>query len=89
MDFSVDFAVRFSADLSFKTHIVTGPLFILCWNLFPTSPYARYFAAAIPCALVTKFTLIGLGILKDEVTVKSMSRSGVCTVISISNFYTI
>eukprot|EP01114_Cavostelium_apophysatum_P014800 TRINITY_DN3922_c1_g2_i3.p1 TRINITY_DN3922_c1_g2~~TRINITY_DN3922_c1_g2_i3.p1 ORF type:complete len:261 (+),score=-4.60 TRINITY_DN3922_c1_g2_i3:267-1049(+) len=58
-------------------HIITGPLFILCWNVFPYhSPSSRYFAAVIPLMISVLFALIGLGIVKDEATVKSMSRSG-------------
>jgi len=39
-------------------------------------PSARYFAVSIPSAVTLNFILIGLGILKDEETIKSMSRTG-------------
>ena len=38
--------------------------------------YARYFASSVPLVFAIKFGLVGLGVLIDEATVKSMSRSG-------------
>ena len=57
-------------------HIGTGPLFVLTWLLFDNAPAARWMAAAVPFAITVQFALIGLGIMKDEASVKSMSRSG-------------
>jgi phytol kinase len=57
-------------------HILTGPLFVLCWLLFPDVWYARWLAALVPFAITLQFLLIGLGIMKDEASVKAMSRSG-------------
>jgi phytol kinase len=57
-------------------HILTGPLFVLCWLLFPDVWYARWLAALVPFAITAQFALIGLGIMKDEASVKAMSRSG-------------
>ena len=57
-------------------HIFTGPLFVLCWLLYDSSPGARYLAAVIPAIITLQFALIGLGIIKDEASVKAMSRSG-------------
>ena len=57
-------------------HILTGPLFVLCWLLFPDVWYARWLAALVPFAITVQFALIGLGIMKDEASVKAMSRSG-------------
>ena len=57
-------------------HIGTGPIFVLCWLLFPGEWYDRYLAALIPGLITVQFALIGLGILKDEASVKAMSRSG-------------
>jgi len=57
-------------------HIGTGPLYILSWNIFPRVHSARYFGALLPFAIVLNFALVGLGILKDEETVRSMSRTG-------------
>ncbi|MGA2504107.1 MAG: phosphatidate cytidylyltransferase [Anaerolineales bacterium] len=57
-------------------HIFTGPLFVLCWLLFPEVWYSRWLAALVPFAITVQFALIGLGIMKDEASVKAMSRSG-------------
>jgi phytol kinase len=58
-------------------HILTGPLFVLCWLLFkPEAPEARWLAALVPLMFTVQFALIGLGIVKDEASVKAMSRSG-------------
>jgi len=57
-------------------HILTGPLFVLCWLLFPNLWYSRWLAALVPFAITVQFALIGLGIIKDEASVKAMSRSG-------------
>lgn len=75
-----DFAAHrgwISSGLSRKfIHTGTGPLFVLCWLLFPDEPNARYFAALIPLVITLQFILVGFGILKDEAAVKAMSRSG-------------
>lgn len=68
--------VRLGILSSIQIHIGTGPLFILCWNIFPVSPYARYWASSIPLGIIIKFGAVGLRLIKDEETVKSMSRSG-------------
>jgi phytol kinase len=57
-------------------HIGTGPLFVLCWLLFPPSPGARYVAALVPLAITIQFALVGLGLLKDPAAVQAMSRTG-------------
>jgi len=57
-------------------HIGTGPIFVLCWLLFPESPYNRYLAALVPFAITIQFALVGLGIMKDQAAVDAMSRSG-------------
>ncbi|MCE9645723.1 MAG: phosphatidate cytidylyltransferase [Chloroflexi bacterium] len=57
-------------------HIGTGPIFVLCWFLFRDTPDARWLAALVPFAITIQFALIGLGIMKDEASVKSMSRTG-------------
>ena len=57
-------------------HITTGPVFVLCWFLFPETPEARWWAAAVPFLITLQFALIGLGLLKDEASVQAMSRSG-------------
>lgn len=57
-------------------HIGTGPLFVLCWFLFNDAPEARWLAALVPFAVTAQFALIGLGVIKDEASVKAMSRTG-------------
>lgn len=57
-------------------HIGTGPLYVLCWLLFQDTPEARWLAALVPLAITVQFALIGLGIIKDEASVKAMSRNG-------------
>jgi phytol kinase len=57
-------------------HIGTGPLFVLCWFLFRDTPDARWLAALVPFSITVQFALIGLGVIKDEASVKAMSRTG-------------
>ncbi|RJP48824.1 MAG: phosphatidate cytidylyltransferase [Anaerolineaceae bacterium] len=57
-------------------HITTGPVFVLCWFLFPETPEARWWAAAVPLLIALQFAFIGLGLLKDEASVQAMSRTG-------------
>lgn len=57
-------------------HIGTGPIFVLCWLLFPEDPLSRYFAAFIPFLISIQFFLIGMGIIKDQASVEAMSRTG-------------
>jgi phytol kinase len=57
-------------------HILTGPLFVLCWLLFPDVWYSRWLAALVPLLFTVQFALIGLGLVKDEASVKAMSRTG-------------
>jgi len=57
-------------------HIGTGPIFLLCWNFFSTSPSARFLAALIPLAITAQFFLVGMGWMKDPAAVDAMSRTG-------------
>jgi phytol kinase len=57
-------------------HIGTGPIFVLCWLLYSGEPQSRWLAALVPAAITLQFALIGLGALKDQDTVRAMSRSG-------------
>jgi phytol kinase len=57
-------------------HIGTGPLFVLCWLLFNDNPINRFLAALVPLAFTIQFLLIGIGLIKDEASIKAMSRSG-------------
>ncbi len=57
-------------------HIGTGPVFVLCWLLFPDHLLSRYAAAIVPFLITTQFFLVGTGIISDPATVKAMSRTG-------------
>lgn len=57
-------------------HISVGLVFMLCWPLFSSGRRGALLAAFIPGSNIVKVLLIGLGIWKDEATVKSMSRYG-------------
>jgi phytol kinase len=57
-------------------HIGTGPIFVMCWLLFPDVWYARYLAALVPGLITVQFALTGMGVIMDEASVKAMSRSG-------------
>lgn len=57
-------------------HIGTGPIFVLCWLMYPDVWISRWLAALVPLLITVQFALVGFGILKDEAAVKAMSRSG-------------
>jgi phytol kinase len=75
-----DFAAHrgwISSQLSRKIiHMGTGPIFILCWLLFPNDGSSRYLAALVPMIFSLQFLLIGIGVLHDDAAVQAMSRSG-------------
>lgn len=57
-------------------HIGTGPLFVICWNLFSASAQARYLAALVPLAITFQFFLVGIGVMQDPAAVEAMTRTG-------------
>lgn len=57
-------------------HIGTGPIFVLCWLFFNNDPSVRWMAAIVPLLITIQFILIGVGVIKDEASVKAMSRTG-------------
>jgi len=58
-------------------HVSTGPIYILCWNLFSGEKWqAPLMCSIVPLFITANFALLGLGIMKDPAAVKSMSRSG-------------
>lgn len=57
-------------------HIGTGPIFVLCWLMFPDQPISRWLAALVPLLITIQFALVGTGLMQDEAAVKAMSRSG-------------
>ncbi|KAL0377284.1 UNVERIFIED_CONTAM: putative phytol kinase, chloroplastic [Sesamum radiatum] len=57
-------------------HVTVGLAFMLCWPMFSSGRQGAILAALIPGINIIKMLLLGLGIWKDDATVKSMSRSG-------------
>jgi phytol kinase len=57
-------------------HIGTGPIFVLCWLMYPEMQISRWLAALVPFVITIQFALVGTGILKDDTAVKAMSRTG-------------
>lgn len=57
-------------------HIGTGPIFVLCWVFFDDSDQARFLAALVPGGITLQFLLVGLGVMRDEGSVQSMTRHG-------------
>ena len=57
-------------------HIGTGPIFVLCWLMYPDVQISRWLAALVPLVITAQFAGVGTGILKDESAVKAMSRTG-------------
>ncbi|XP_047952623.1 farnesol kinase, chloroplastic-like isoform X1 [Salvia hispanica] len=57
-------------------HITLGLAFMLCWPMFSPGRQGAIFAALIPAVNIIKMLLMGLGIWKDDATVKSMTRDG-------------
>ncbi|KGN65833.1 farnesol kinase, chloroplastic [Cucumis sativus] len=57
-------------------HISIGLAFMLCWPMFSSGYQGAILASLIPGANVMRMLLLGFGILKDEATLKSMSRYG-------------
>ncbi|XP_047981943.1 probable phytol kinase 3, chloroplastic [Salvia hispanica] len=57
-------------------HITVGLAFMLCWPMFSSGRQGALFAALIPAVNIIKMLLTGLGILKDDATVLSMTRYG-------------
>ena len=57
-------------------HIGTGPIFVLCWLLFSETISARWLASLVPLLITVQFIFAGIGIIKDERIIKSLSRSG-------------
>lgn len=57
-------------------HIGTGPIFVLCWLMYPDVLISRWLAALIPLLITMQFALVGMGVIKDEAAVQAMSRTG-------------
>jgi phytol kinase len=57
-------------------HIGTGPIFVLCWLMYPDAWFSRWLAALVPLLITVQFALVGFGVVNDEAAVKAMSRAG-------------
>ena len=57
-------------------HIGTGPIFVLCWLMYPDLAVSRWLAALVPLLITVQFALVGTGVIKDDAAVKAMSRTG-------------
>jgi len=57
-------------------HVGTGPIFVLCWLIYPDQTLARYLAALVPLLFTLQFALIGFGKIKDQATVDAICRTG-------------
>src|SRR5215211_9078075 len=57
-------------------HIGTGPIFVLCWLMYPDVQISRWLAALVPLVITAQFALVGTGLIKDEAAVKAMTRTG-------------
>ncbi|KAL5656591.1 hypothetical protein ACJX0J_035910, partial [Zea mays] len=57
-------------------HISVGLVFMLFWPLFSSGWYTPFLAALAPGVNIIRMLLLGLGLMKNEAMVKSMSRSG-------------
>jgi phytol kinase len=56
-------------------HIGTGPIFVVCWLMYPDVWISRWLAALVPLLITVQFALVGFGVIKDEAAVKAMSRT--------------
>ncbi|CAN6330253.1 unnamed protein product [Urochloa humidicola] len=60
-------------------HITVGLVYFLMWPLFSSDDvFARFLAPLIIIINIIKVTVIGLGVVKDEGVVNSMTRHGDC-----------
>jgi phytol kinase len=57
-------------------HMGTGPLFVLCWLFFNNTPSARYLAALVPFAITSYYFLVGMGLVRGDAVIRSISRTG-------------
>jgi phytol kinase len=57
-------------------HIGTGPIFVLCWLMYPDVQISRWLAALVPLVITAQFALVGTGVIRDDAAVKAMSRTG-------------
>jgi len=57
-------------------HCLIGPVFVMCWVLWPSGAASGVWAAVVPLGIVGFFALVGTGAVSDPGTVAIMARSG-------------
>jgi phytol kinase len=57
-------------------HTLAGPLFLVCWPLFSSAPYAQYLAALVPSLNGLRLLLVGSGAVSNPRAVAALSRTG-------------
>lgn len=58
-------------------HIGMGPIYVLFWNLFAGEDMAsRMWCASIPGLFTFYFVMVGLGLVRNDKLVATLSRSG-------------
>ena len=55
--------------------IGAGPIYVACWMLYPDGPIGPWLASLVPLVGTLIYALIGLGIIKDDVAVKALTRT--------------
>ncbi len=57
-------------------HIGGGPIFVVCWLLYPDGPLGPWLASLVPLLAALQFALLGLGIATDQKTINALTDSG-------------
>ena len=57
-------------------HIGGGPIYVVCWLLYPDGPLGPWLASLIPLLATIQYLLLGLGILNDDKTVNALTPTG-------------
>jgi len=55
-------------------HVAAGPVFLATWPWFTAE--GKWWAALVPLCMTLKFALVGLGLIRDDKAVATMSRTG-------------
>src|SRR4030067_108208 len=57
-------------------HIGTGPLFVLCWNIFQAVTASHCLAALVPLMIALPLAVVARGVVRAPGVVHAMSRTG-------------
>jgi dolichol kinase len=68
-------------------HLFTGPVFILCWLLFPPTAESRWIAASVPLAVAMYMLSNALGFVRNRGLIQTVSRSGCVRELAAGPFY--